>query len=429
MSLTQGRPRVAPVWSRLPAVFRYPFHFDCLVAILGYGLLFLVGIVVPLVGWIMALVAYLGIYKFAADVLESTARGWLKPPEHWGDGNRWMLFKHFVLIIALVLVLVLVAMLTGSTAVTVIVGLCFMLAMPAAVILVVMTNSLAHALNPIAWLHIMRRTGKAYFIAVGLLAMLALSQGFAERLLAEMLGPGAASLAGGFVIGGYFLVASYHLMGYLVYEKHEALGLEVDVEPTEVDAQTNAYLSPLLREVEPLVEQGDVDKAIVRLRDGLSSGGLIEEHERYRQLLALREDRDGLLEHARDYIPALLHAFDQPKKAISVAEESLALDPAFRPREPGMVLELATLLDRFERFDAVLKLTSGFAQANPQHADIPANYYLAARGLWFGRGQDRKALDLARNLVATYPNHPRRPEAEQLAEAIERGPVRTPAVP
>lgn len=421
MALLEKPSRVPPVWTRLPSVFGYPFHFDCVVAIVGYTLLYLVGLVLPLIGLVLVIAAYAGIYKFAADVLESTAKGWMTPPETRDDGNNWMLMKHLGLILGLMLALMTVLILTASLALTAVAGLVFMFAMPAAIIIVVMTSSLVQALNPGRWLEVIRGTGKAYLVAVGLLVMLGASQGFAQSLLVELAGFGLLAAAGAFLIGGYFTLASYHLMGYLVYEKHEALGLEVDVLPVSEREREREALSPLLGEVAPLVEAGDVEAAIERLHEGIRAGALAEEHDRYRQLLALKGRREALLEHARDYIPVLLHAFDQPKKAMILAEESLAMDPTFRPREPGQVRELAELLDRFDRHESVLRLTSGFAQAQSRHPDIVANYLLAARALWFGRGEDGKALELVRNLLATYPAHPRRGEMETMAATIERG--------
>lgn len=417
MGLLDDADRIPPVWERLPQVFRYPFHPACLVALALYTGLYTLGLFLPLIGLFVVLLAYAGLFKFAADVLETTAHGHLVPPETQSSHTSWMLFKQIGLAVVFYLMVIAVALLTGSWFLSLLVSLLLVIAWPAAIMTLVMTDTFGAALNPVTWLEVMRRIGKAYFIAVLLLGMLAVSQGMAESFFARLAGFGVLGAAGGFLIGGYFLIASFHLIGYLVYEKHEALGVEIDT--VSGPGAKSSGRSGLIEEAEAYLAAGEVDEAVRHLGSTLlRGGGEIEEHEFYRTLLKRQGREDALLEHAREYIPVLLYGREEPRKAMEVTRESLEMDPGFRPTDPALVVELARLLDRHECFESVLRLTSGFAREHPEHADLPENYYLAARALWFGRQDRERALKLLDQLIRRYPAHDRQADWKQLSRRI-----------
>ncbi|MCP1728362.1 tetratricopeptide (TPR) repeat protein [Natronospira proteinivora] len=421
MALLDDEERIPPVWERLPRIFLYPLHSACLVALGLYSLLYLAGMYFPLAGWLLVLLAYVGLYKFAADCLEATAYGQLTPPETQSASTSWMLLKLFGLLFVLYFTLGLVVATTGSVFLTVITGLVFALCLPAAIMIVVMTNSLLNALNPLGWMTVITRIGWGYFIAVLLLALLLLSQGVAETLLVNLAGLGAMTAVGLFFIGGYFLIASYHLMGYLIFENHEALGVDARVPSESPQSPEAGGDSPLLQEVRALVRDGQVDEAVQSLKQSLNQGGLPEEHDQYRRLLKLKEDEAGLLEHARAYIPVLLYGLEQEKKAMNIAAESLKQDPDFRPKEPKQVLDLARVMDRFGDYESIIRITNGFAKQHPHHPDVAENYYLAAKALWFGRGKGQQAAGILKQLRQRYPEHPLADDMKRLVEIIQGG--------
>lgn len=419
MSLLADEERIPPVWERLPRIFAYPLQANSLVSLGFYTVLLILGMFIPVIGLIFTVLAYIGLYKFASDCLEMTAQGWMEPPSVQSSNTSWMLAKHMLLAVVLTLAILGVAILTGSGLLTVLTGVAVLLGGPAAVMIVVMTNSLLSALNPVAWLNLVGRIGGGYFIAVGLLFLLGLSQGIAEGLFAGMFGPGVIGTAGVFFISGYFLVASFHLMGYLLYANHEALGLEVTGagHADEPEAQQPEELVA----AERMIREGDTEGAIEHLGRSLRQGGVPEVHDRYRKLLALRDRQQELLDHAREYIPVLLYGHEQSKKAMQITEECLAMDAGFRPKEPKTVLDLARVMERFERWESVLRLTSGFARQHPKHPDVVENYFLGARALVHGRGEPEKAARVVRQLLERYPEHELRERMEQFIRRLEAG--------
>lgn len=420
-SIARDSGRVPPVWERLPQIFGYPFKPACLTTLGLAAVLFTVGRVVPLLGLLLVLAAWVVLYKFAYDVLEATARGWLDPPQIQRSSNSWVLVKTFGLFVLLVVAVSSIAVVTGSLALVAAATLFIVLALPAAIITLAMSNSLRAALNPGTWVSIMRSVGFPYVIASLLLLMLSLSQGMAESLVAGLFGPTLLGQIGIFLTSGYFLVASFHLMGYLVYQHHDLLGVEQEVSAADRARATNPDLTPLLKEVEDLVAEGNVDEAIDRLQRELRQNGLKqEEHERYRKLFRLQGRTDDLLAHSRTYISTLLYGLEQPKKAMSIAEEALHVDASFQPEDPKQVRDLARLADQYDHHELVIRLTSPFGKKNPKHPHLPENYFLGAKALFEGRGDEQKALTILRQLQKHFPNHELRDRVDELTERAER---------
>lgn len=420
--LFQARPEIEPVWNRLPQFFAYPLKPAVLIVLAAFTVLYAVSwwlfFPVSTVLWLLAL---MGLYKFAYEVLAETASGSMEPPEGGYNANTdYMVFKHVGLMMIMPLATVLLGGASGSVAVFWMVTLFFVLAWPAAIITLAMTESLIAALNPLTWAAMMGRIGWPYLAACAFLFLMQASERFVTAIAAQMVGQiSTTTMSLAFFIGGYFLMASFHLMGYLVYQHHEELGVEVD-EPLEAsDARSED--ERLVAESRQLVEDGRAEEAVERLGNHLRQrGGEPALHDQYRKLLKLRDDTDRLLEHGREYVTLLLHSFEDKRKALRVAEECLDIDPEFRPAEGSQVRELVELADRFDLDRLVVGLSNGFAKRFPGHRDIPAVHLVAARHLSEKKGKDEMALKVLRDLQQRYPDHHLREEIDRQVALLEK---------
>ena len=420
-SIDGNKGRVRPVWERMPQIFAYPFKSACLITMGLVGVLYGLGLLIPLLGLFLVIAAWVVLYKFAYNVLDATARGWTEPPQIQRGGNSWVLVKTFGLFIMLGFGVAAIAIVTGSPVLVATAVVFVVLALPAAIITLAISNSLLSALNPGTWVSIMQSVGFPYFIASLLLFMLSVSQGMAESIVLRLFGPSIPGQIGIFLIGAYFLVASFHLMGYLVYEHHDKLGVEQEVSAADRARAANPDLSPLLQDLEGLVAEGEVDDAIEMVRKELSQNGLQpDEHDRYRKLLRLQGQTDELLAHSRSYISTLLYGLEQPKKAMSIAEEALRMDSTFQPEDPRQVRELARLADQYNHHELVIRVTSYFGKQHPKHPHLPENYFLGAKALFEGRGDEQKALKILRQLQKHFPDHELRDRVDELAKRAER---------
>lgn len=396
---------IVPFWNRLREISLYPTRSGALTTIVVLALCHLVDFLpLGVVGWLFQMLIWVALYKYAFECLRATANGRLEPPEiavsvedSLGWSQIWLQAAFFALNLAGFLLLGPVG---GG-----LVAIFLALALPGAIMALAMDENLGHALNPATWLSVMARFGWPYFAVAALYFVFNVSQHYAQALVVPFLPPVVSLIAFHF-IAYYAIVATFHLMGYLIWQYHEEIGYE----PVQAQAPLRrAAADPdqeTLDEAAQLVRDGEPDKARERVAEQLRSrGGTEALHAQYRKLLALGEHRDERLRHGREWISILLGQ-DRDRRAVDVARECLDLDPAFQPNSPDEISRLAQKAVDSGNTQVALKLLSGFHKRHPKHADIPRNYLLAAKLLAERMGKDAEARALLDQLAAAYPQHP-----------------------
>ncbi len=403
---------IEPFWTRLRQIAAYPLRGDALLTI---GVLTLCHLVRYLpFGWLLDIFVWIALYKYACECLRATANGRLDPPvlsTTVDDSVGWDMIKlqAFIVIIAVLGFFLLPAPL----AITLALVLAF--AQPAASMSLAMDGSLGHALNPGTWFALIGRLGGAYFAVVLLSFVFVASAGNLTALLDPVMPAFIARIANDFV-SHYVVIASFHLMGYLIWQYHDELGYEPEIEvPLERPLDGDARL---LAGVEQLVRDGDPDAALGQVREELRSrGGTPELHVRYRKLLALGGHREESLRHGHEWLQILL-AQEDGKRALDLVRECIALDPAFRPPADA-INGLAERAAKSGHSQLAVGLLSNFHRNHPKHKDLPANYLLAAKLLAERLGRDAEARKLTAFLLQGIPQHPLREEIASYDRFLE----------
>ncbi len=404
-NLFDHEPEIKPVWQVIPQFFRYPFKpgvLPILAFISGASVLTLM----PGLGFFVWLLLWAMLFKLSYEILSTTASGIMEGPPSVTQMSDGIMFKHIGLLLAMGFGYAIIIGMVGSMLFALMLGLFLMLALPAAMMTLAMTQSLVQALNPVTWVHIMRTTGWAYLMTTVFLLLMLLSQAQAEAWLLPIVGGSMLlfSVVSTF-ISGYFMAASFHLMGYLLYQFHDELG--IDVAAPDARGQSDGDQNPLIDEAGALVREGNLDEATTMLGEEIRRHGADSRvHDYYRKLLLNRGDRAALLEHGREYIPMLIHSLNDNAKALDVAAECLEADPTFRPSSPQDVLPLARLAFAQRRHNLVLRLTSGFAKRHREHPDLAENYFLAAQSMLEQGEQPDKPVGLVRQIRKRFPDHP-----------------------
>jgi hypothetical protein len=393
---------IVPFWNRLREISLYPLHADAMLTICVLAACHLVAFL-PF-GRFLDLLVWVAMYKYAFECLRASANGRLTPPEGSigvEDSTGWsQIWLQFVFIAAAVAGFVLLGP-GGGLAVLVLLGLCW----PAAVMSLAMDQNLPHALNPATWLAILARLGWPYVAVVLLYFVFFASQLYAQAFAMQIL-PGFLAIVLVGAISHYVIVATFHLMGYLIYQYHEEVGYEPEQAPAPLRRAAADPDQETLDEAAQLVRDGDPDAARERIAQQLRSrGGTDALHAQYRKLLALGSQRDEQLRHGREWITLLLSQ-DKDRRAVDVARECLDLDPAFQPSAPDEVARIAQKAVDAGVTQVALKLLSGFGKRYPRHRDIPQNYLLAAKLLAERMGRDADARVLVEQLTKAYPDHP-----------------------
>jgi hypothetical protein len=413
-SLDQTAP--VPFWNRLREIMRYPAHMSAMMTIVALAIARLV-VFLPF-GRILALLVTVAMYRYAFECLRASANGYMEPPEIAHSTDRNLGLKQIWLMLIFIAVSIVGLGLFGprlGVALILFLGIC----LPAATMTLAMNESLAGALNPAQWVAITGRIGWAYLAVVGLCLIILMSQLYAGALAALIL-PRFIALIMVSVIANYALVMTFHLMGYLIYQYHEAVGFEPEAPQVLRPLARPDPDQELLDEAAAFVRDGDPERATALLRGHLRSrGGTPAVHTQYRKLLALANDRDALLHHGHEYLNILM-AQEKDRLALGLVRECKALDPAFNPTDAGQVTQLAKLAAQGGEARLALSLLSGFHSRFPKSPDIPQNYLLAAVLLHERMNQDEQARALLTYLKANYPDHPLMADIDARLALIER---------
>lgn len=325
---------IVPFWNRLRDISLYPFRdaakYSLIVLALGLFLL----------GWLPILGAlfWAAAFKYAFEILLASANGKLKSPEIVLGVDNHVVGRYIALQTLSVAVPLAIAG-AGAPVLGIVLFILFTLAQPAAIMGLALTQSLRRALNPGLWFAVMNRVGWPYLALFGLMLVMQLSAANASGLVAEVL-PGFMVRAIAIVFSLWSLFATFHLMGYLVYQYHEEFGFEPSILKEEATLPFNRDRE-LLENASAKLQAGEAAAAAQLLREELRSRAVSAEvHELYRRLLKQQGDRAALIDHGRSYLH-LLMIEKQPAKALVVARECFELDPNFSAMDNEHNVQLA----------------------------------------------------------------------------------------
>lgn len=412
---------IEPFWRRLRQIWLYPLQLGPLLTIVVLAVVQTFVSYLMIVGWILSLLALGAVYRYAFLVLRATANGRMEPPEGLGDVDNGLGMTQIGLIAMYIFIgivggAVLVAMQLPLLAIAWVVLLA--VAYPGSTMSLAIEMNFWHALNPATPLSIMGRLGWPYFVVALLCLLFVFCQANAESLLTPYLPLPLDQIVSN-ALGNYVTIASFHLMGYLIYQYHDELGYEIDA-PLTLRKAADDPDQDLLDDCEALTREGRLDEATNRIAAHLRErGGSSALHQRYRKILAAQQDQPALLAHGRQWLSVLV-AQEKLREGLNLARECLALDPAFRPQHPEEVLPLASAAQQQNQSQLALQLLSGFHQQHPKHRDVPAVLFLASQVLAERFNQEDKARQLLAQLKSRYPEHALMPEIERYQQFLDK---------
>lgn len=410
-------PVAASFIERLPRMLAYPASKGMLAMFAGLALFRLLSNLPNLLGLLFEIAFWIMGFKMAVEALTNTAHGRYEALHGEDmlatDGDA---IEQMVLGVLVGLVVTLVAVYLGLLA-TAGALLAVFLFMPAAVMLLAINHHYLNALNPLAWFELIGRLGGAYFGAVLVFAILGLlSEAVQWGLVAAFGGPGQVP---GSFIALYALVASYHVLGDVLYRNHEVLGL--DVAPAVARA---TYGNPIedetMARAEELAGQGK-PAAAAELLAGLFRGRGASDpvHDRYRELLIAEGDLDRLAAHDREYISSLV-VTDKEKRALAVYADTAERIPGFRLDLPDQIARLVALAARLGQAQRAVALAQDFETRFPDSPDLPQVVVTAATLLSERLGRDEEACTRLGALLRTHAQHPLAGPARTQLTALEQ---------
>jgi hypothetical protein len=397
---------------RIRLGIRYPFHSAALVTVLAVTAFESITFVpIALLRLLMVGIGLIMVYTYAFECLRHTADGYADPPEMAinteGGTVRALLFIQ----------------LTGNALVALATFLWgapgLLLQLLFAFVLPIITMSLTFdgvgaALNPLTWIAVVGRLGSDYMKLFAVALVTGGIQVGAQYAL-NLRGPGFLGTVAYFLIANYFIIYNFHLMGALIHHRHESLGyspaseaLTAATEPDDDQALLD-HVNLIARDDIP----GATDILTERIREGIAPAAL---HGRYRELLRVQGRLPELLVHGQIWIAALVVSREH-RRALGVVQDCIDVDPAFLPDATQTCGSLADTAAAGGMTRLALHLSLGYLRLWPADMGAPS-YGMVAVRMHDRQGEAAEAATLARRLIATYPDHPLRPDIEALLDTI-----------
>ena len=378
----------------------------------------LLGFVLPIPMPFDHLLVHFGVWlaftRYAYKTLDQTAIGLLTPDQHRSfadEGRASLPYKQFAILMAMGFVLGLAQSMGGLVYGAVLIFV--VLAFPASVMNLAITQSFWSGLNPLAAIRMMRTVGLPYLALCAFLFLLLVSQQTLQMILFPRV-PGWMIIPMMNLVAMYFTLIMFNMMGYVVFQHHHLLGLSVASSSQPKDAGDSSDA------IGRLIGAGQMDEALELAYEAQRvAPDDVAAHDRYHKLLALAGRDDRLMSHARTYLSLLLRK-GMDDEALTLFRSMREKDAAVAPERPEQLLSLAGAARRRREYSEALALVKGFDKRFPKHAEIPNVYLFVAQVLSENLRQDASARQLLAVLLARYPEHQTSIGARQLLSVIDR---------
>lgn len=409
------RQAITPFWNRIPRFFIYPLHVRSLPLLLGLLLLLILLPAGP-IGMFLRLGLALFFVKYCLAILADTAEGSLKPPILNGElylQGYSMSFKLMAIYIVLAVAQYQLSATLGLWSVG-LVSLLSNLLLPAMFMTLAVSGSLIAALTPTTVLGLIWRIGWPYLVLYAFVNLLYSIVGGLLMLLQDAL-PVQALLAVLAFATMYVSVIAYHVMGYVMFQYADALGLSVITD--DEDDEKQAMLADFRR----FMAEENYPAALEELRTLVNRHWQnLDLHRRLHRLAKLVANHDILLRHGQEFIPLLLDAGFN-REAADVYRNCVSADKTFRPNRPLDYQPIAQMLQDSGESRLAISLINGFHKRFPNHDATPGLYMLAAQMFHSDIGDEAQAQKILRYTLSAFPHHALRPSIERYLTILSTG--------
>ncbi len=442
-----------PFWQRVPKFFQLPLDRTVATRILvmsAAAVLSPVALMLGFLGFLLMMAILFGVLVIGAQygftIIERSSQGFLRPSDYPAieAETSWARpFKYVAINIIFVLVLGAIAVVTGSELVVWLAWVVlFGIAIPAAVMRLVMTGSLRAAINPGGLVDVIGRIGKPYIALCVFVFFADLCRTYGTGFIAGLgglgtvmtsaAGGGKASLGAGVFLVMFLIVAGFWyftymicaLIGYAMFQYADELGISV-IGPGETRGPATRKVDVKARSrdalIAKMVASGDVREAIDVINDDLRERPHdLSLHARLHKLLLIEGYRPRIEDHTEKYLNLLMKT-DNAREALPLVEEALGRDANWAPRELAHVVPLARAAMAASKPQLAARLIKGFDKKHRMHPDIPAVYLIGAQlMLQQGGPATEQARHILQALVQKYPNDPAAGEARRTLDRLDR---------
>lgn len=397
----------------LLAAVRYPLRGTAVITCLVLAGVYLVSGIGGIIGGLVRLAFWVMLWRYGATCLLHAANGYEDPP-NVGVEESTRAGVILTLIHLVVVACATAGVYFGMPWMWMLAAL-LVFALPAIDMSVAFDGDLATALNPMTWWRTMGEFGLRYFVPLALYLLTFVMVVLVAAWLTTHV-PSIIALPVYGLLVAYVVILNFQLMGAMVHQRHEDLGLQPEASVLVRSSGQDADEAFLVR-MDSLAEsdpEAALDQFVGRLQHRAAPPAI---HRAYRGLMRKRGMRDGLLVHGQIWIAAMV-ANGEERRALGVVQECVELDPNFVPDDPATALPLLDLAARLGMGQVALQLARGFLRSWPRAPETPRVGLLAARLLGDQPHRSTEGVVLLGKLMQAWPDHPLRAEMEALAKRL-----------
>lgn len=405
---------IDPFWKRIPRFFLYPLGMRPLALMLILSIVTTLLLRPGLIGLLTQVLVWGVAFKYAYAILQSTAGGNLTTPQL----NGRTLFENFgpvvkqvgiyiALFLAAGVVFARLGMLAGWL--FVVAGTLFL---PSMIILLVTTESLIQAINPMMFVRLAFRIGWGYLLMYFFYSILGGAPALLGQHVIQHLPP-QLQIFLFTLVKLYYTFISYHLMGYVILQYHEDIGYRVDFEDfkdeetdrqqAELDADTPE--GRLLRRVNQMIKDGEHEGARSLIENETGQAAITDPvlSERYYTLLKITGATEKLAAHGGSHL-ALLVQQGGKDAAVDVYRNCVAAQPNFVP-DAAVLFKIAGWLNETGDGKAAIGAFNRLTKAHPTDPLVPKSYFRAAQIFNDRLMNPQKARSILNGLIKKFPDH------------------------
>jgi len=398
-------------WVQMPRFFAYPFAVNGLLFLALLAILAMLSVkLFSSTSLLLLLPAFIIgslVIRHGLRVIEFCSQGRKRPPSiaELFDGNPTTL-KMLGLIIGY-------GMLAGGLSHLGVLGIVAMVGLscllPASVMLLAIRGSLREAIDPIGVIQLAARTGWSYLGLVVVLIVTAQGPQQAIGLLPQSTLENLALqhphvlLALLVVSTAYFNMVMGAMMGYLLFQHHQDLGIQAGDEHVAAPADTRAL--ELARAV-ILVRESRYEDALRQMAgmaaDYPNDPQVLEYH--HKLLCGAGADKDRVTQHTERYLQVLLDTGRKTRMAAAL-DAARRVVPQYQPKSIAVRTALAEQYFLQRQFKPAIALLGMLHKEAPNSTELPAAYLLLARIYSEGVRDDGKAVMILDYLLQHFPDH------------------------
>jgi len=374
-----GGNTVEPFWRRLQEAFKYPLNGNAIAIIVGVSL---GSAMLTVMGFsIITLVLSLSltgvILKYSFVCMEHTAQGDMTAPDVTEAyvGGMGLLLQLFAMLVITGGALGLVGNYLG-VAIAGILALLFFVSIPAILIRFTQTSNLIEALNPLANIQLMAAIGFPYGVLLAFLMIMMGSVGVVNQVIGADFSFISNLLSS--LVGNYYFIVSFHIMGYMVFQYQDRLGFSASIDGEE---QGRSEVDRLTSCIDVNLKEGDYSKVaeLYSMSFKLFPSNM-DFYDRYFGFIQKTENRAKLVAFADTYLNALSKNRRYERLAPTYKQITLMI-PEYMPATPGLRVELARANKNSGDPKTAVKLLNKLAKQHPEYPGLAKAYTLLAESL------------------------------------------------